>query len=72
MSCIAVTEMERLKGSHAWSPKAQYVAKITNQHFARYTFADGSQLSLYFNGDASWHSRELGEQRWPRWHHCNT
>jgi hypothetical protein len=68
---IAVTEMNRLKGARAWSPIATPVSKLTNQHVARYTFSDGSKLSVYLNGDAAWHSREYGEQRWRSWHYCN-
>lgn len=71
--CIAVTEMERLKGAAAWSPFVlkSVTKRRRNQYGATYTFTDGSVLRIYFNGDASWQERGNGEQRWPRWHSCN-
>lgn len=71
MADIATTEMYRLKGSRAWSPLAPYAKRERNQYRSKYTFPDGSALSVYNNGDASWHSKEYGEQRWPNWHSCN-
>lgn len=67
----AQDEMNRLRGARAWSPLARVKAKTRNQHVCRYTFDDGSKLSIYFNGDASWHSESYGEQRWRSWHFCN-
>ncbi|WP_414463339.1 hypothetical protein [Hyphomicrobium sp. DY-1] len=73
---IAVTEMERLRGSHAWSPTAHVTDRTRNGTSARYTFDDGSILNVYLNGDAAWFHRDPsgdtdGWQRWPNWHHCN-
>ncbi len=72
---IAVTEMERLRGTHAWSPAAKVVSRRRNGFVSRYTFEDLSMLAVYLNGDAAWFHRDdkgntSGWQRWPNWHHC--
>lgn len=74
-SNIAVSEMERLRKAHAWSPVAKPTRRLRNQHVTIYWFADGSRLGVYHNGDASWFHRTpeghtSGEQRWRGWHYC--
>lgn len=74
--CTAVIEMNRLRGASAWSPIALVISRKRNQYSNRLTFQDGSQLAIYFNGDAAWfHRADNGDtdgwQRWRSWHHCN-
>lgn len=68
---IAVIEMERLKGAHAFNLVAKPTKVTHNQFGSRYIFEDNSILRIYVNGDASWEAPGNGEQRWPNWHHCN-
>jgi hypothetical protein len=70
-SNTATLEMERLKNACAWSPVHTVLKRKRLAAVTRYTFEDGSILSVYTNGDASWRFRDSGEQRWPNWHTCN-